>query len=413
MARYKKATFIAIFGLGAVTCVISIMRISILSTMNFADITYSIPRANIFSGLEPCLAVILASVPMMRPLLGRSTYTPEVTACPSDRSSSASKRSRSTDDSEFQPLKDDSSELCLRPVGPKHEVGVAVVKFTDMRKQCCGGKTSLETEPIPAIDRKHNTIPWVTDAPDYFQGYGAKAIGAKDATTTYGINCLSDRTACHRFTPDLTVIYGPSTYDMVANGYKFDFTSGCTLMGSPAPTRASCTETKSSHENSAIDSATVLVPATGADSTLGVFPATLIVTDTGDFPAPTATETTASANSDVSTGDAILTTAPLTPTGNQVLPTPPPSSGLLNSTAITTGVPTYFGNGTSPANNHGATVTVTVLASSIPCHCECDCRQNQTARATVTVPLETKNDAVKTAAPVALCGVIAGAMFWI
>ncbi|KAJ5200136.1 hypothetical protein N7491_009063 [Penicillium cf. griseofulvum] len=256
------------------------------------------------------------------------------------------------------------------------------------------------------------TIPWVTDAPDYFQGYGAKAIGAKDATTTYGINCLSDKTACHRFTPDLTVIYGPSTYNMVANGYKFDFTSGCTLMGSPAPTSASCTETKSSHANSAIGSATVLVPATGADSTLGIFPATLIVTETGDFPtSSTATEPKASANSDVSTSDAALT-GPVTATGNQVLSTPAPSPGFQNSTAMTTGSPTYFGNETSPANKNGATVTVTVLASTIPCHCECDCRQNQTAP-TVTVPLATKNHAIKTAAPVALCGVIAGAMFWI
>ncbi|KAJ6184427.1 hypothetical protein N7519_005728 [Penicillium mononematosum] len=126
MARYKKVTFITIFGLGAVTCIISILRISILSTMDFTDITYSIPRANIFSGLEPCLAVILASVPMMRPLLGRSAYTPEVTARPSNKCSSPSGRSRSTGDGEFQPLQDDSSELCLRPIGPKHEVGIAV-----------------------------------------------------------------------------------------------------------------------------------------------------------------------------------------------------------------------------------------------------------------------------------------------
>jgi hypothetical protein len=150
------------------------MRISILSTMNFADITYSIPRANIFSGLEPCLAVILASVPMMRPLLGRSTYTPEVTACPSDRSSSASKRSRSTDDSEFQPLKDDSSELCLRPVGPKHEVGVAVVKFTDARKACCRGKNSLETEEIPAIDRERNVCPGISVKQEWAVQHGRK-----------------------------------------------------------------------------------------------------------------------------------------------------------------------------------------------------------------------------------------------
>ncbi|KAJ5952347.1 uncharacterized protein N7479_010760 [Penicillium vulpinum] len=62
MARYKKVTLITIFGLGAVTCIISILRISVLTTVDFADITYSIPRANIFSGLEPCLAVILASI---------------------------------------------------------------------------------------------------------------------------------------------------------------------------------------------------------------------------------------------------------------------------------------------------------------------------------------------------------------
>ncbi|KAJ5969284.1 hypothetical protein N7501_005532 [Penicillium viridicatum] len=257
------------------------------------------------------------------------------------------------------------------------------------------------------------TIPWVTDAPDYFHGYGGKAIGANDATTTYGINCLSDQTDCHRFTPDLTVIYGPSTYDMVANGYKFDFTSGCTLMGSPTATGASCTETKSLHETSTVTSATVLVPATGDDSTLGIFPATLIVTDTGDFPAPSpATETKASDDPHVSTSDASLI-APATATAtNTALGSA--SVGFLNSTAMITGVPTYFGNGTSPADKNGTTVTVTVLASSIPCHCQCDCGQNQTAIATVTVPMAIQNYGVKKVAPVALmCGIVASAMFWI
>ncbi|KOS41240.1 hypothetical protein ACN38_g7874 [Penicillium nordicum] len=211
------------------------------------------------------------------------------------------------------------------------------------------------------------TIPWVTDAPDYFYGYGGKAIGAKDATTTYGINCLSDQTACHRFTPDLTVIYGPSTYNMIANGYKFDFTSGCTLMGSPTPTGASCTETKSLHETSTVTSATLLVPATGDDSTLGIFPATLIVTDTGDFPAPaTATETEASGDSHVSINET-SSNAPATATAT-ITGLGSASVGSPNSTAMTTGVLTYFGNGTSPADKNGTTVTVTVFASSIPCH---------------------------------------------
>ncbi|KAJ5356387.1 hypothetical protein N7517_010996 [Penicillium concentricum] len=455
MASYKKVTFITIFGLGAVTCIISILRISILSTMDFTDITYSIPRANIFSGLEPCLAVILASVPMMRPLLGRSTYTPELTARPSNKSSAPSRRSGSTGDSEFQPLQDDSSELCLRPIGPKHEVGVAVEKFTDTRKICCRGKKSLEAAERRDMNQKQNgpsgisvkqewavylfalviqlcwialglahedativclpptknhyateesnksqTIPWVTDAPDYFQGYGGKAIGAKDATTTYGINCLSDKPDCHRFNPDLTVIYGPNTYDMVASGYKFDFTSGCTLMGSPTPTGASCTETKSSHQSNVVNSATVLVPATGADSTLGIFPATLIVTDTGDFPPTSTTEAKSSSTSDVSPTDGSLT-APATATADvnsassvdgTVTATGPPFV-FLNATAMTTGAPTYFGNGTSPGGKNISTVT--------------------SARATVTVPLAMKNHAIKKAAPVALIGFMAGAMFWI
>ncbi|KAJ5496921.1 hypothetical protein N7463_008908 [Penicillium fimorum] len=408
MASYKKVTFIIIFGLGAVTCIISILRISVLSTMNFTDITYSIPLANIFSGLEPCLAVILASVPMMRPLLGRSAYTPELTARPSNKSSSPSRRSRSTGDSEFQPLQDDSSELCLRPIGPKHEVGVAVEGFTDTRKMCYRSKSSLEAAESRDMDQKRN-------GPGISEILLARGLD-KDATTTYEINCLSDKPACHRFTPDLTVIYGPSTYNMVANGYKFDLTSGCTLMGSPTPTGASCTQTQSLHHNNAINSATVLVPTTGADSTLGIFPATLIVTDTGDFPAPTSTtETKFSSNSDVSTIDAILT-APSTATTDVSSASSTDGSavaiGSLNTTAMTPGGPTYFGNGTSPAPKNMSTVTVTVLAS-IPCHCECDCRQNQTARAAVTVPLAMKNHAVKRAAPVALCGFVAGAMFWI
>ena len=196
---------------------------------------------------------------------------------------------------------------------------------------------------------------------------------------------------------------------MIANGYRFDFTSGCTLMGSPTPTGASCTETKSLHETSSITSATVVVPATGDDSTLGIFPATLIVTDTGDFPMPSiATETKASANSHVSTSDASLA-APATATATA---TPDPLSlasvGFLNSTGMITGAPTHFGNGTT------VTVTVTVLASSIPCHCECDCRGSQTANATVTVPMAMKNHGAKTAAPVVLmCGMVVGAMFWI
>ncbi|CAI7652756.1 unnamed protein product [Penicillium glandicola] len=157
MARYKKVTFIAIFGLGGFTCIISILRISILSTMDFTDITYSLPRANIFSGLEPCLAVILASVPMMRPLLGRAKYTPEVTARrPSNKSLPPSKRSRSTGDGEFQSLQDNSSEVCLQPIGPEHEVHVAIQNSTETGGIRRGSEDSLEAREIRDMNRRQN-----------------------------------------------------------------------------------------------------------------------------------------------------------------------------------------------------------------------------------------------------------------
>ncbi|KAL6233066.1 hypothetical protein BDW75DRAFT_7434 [Aspergillus navahoensis] len=144
MATYKKVTLIAVFGLGAVTCVISALRISVLSTMDFTDITYTMPKANIFSGIEPCLAVILASVPMMRPLLGReggSTDASGQTPVYEDSNSHSHSHSKSLSkprgnknskigDDGFQPLDDDTSQLWLRPMGPKHRVGVSVMQDT-------------------------------------------------------------------------------------------------------------------------------------------------------------------------------------------------------------------------------------------------------------------------------------------
>ncbi|KAK1148775.1 hypothetical protein N8T08_008660 [Aspergillus melleus] len=118
MATYKKVTLITVFGLGLVTCIISALRISVLSTMDFNDITFTLPRANIFSGVEPCLAVILASIPLMRPLLGRSTYMPEVTARRPTKSSTPS-GPKPADADGFQPLQDNSSQLCLQPMSGK------------------------------------------------------------------------------------------------------------------------------------------------------------------------------------------------------------------------------------------------------------------------------------------------------
>ncbi|KAJ5660568.1 hypothetical protein N7507_007019 [Penicillium longicatenatum] len=127
MPTYKKVALIAVFGLGIITCIVSIMRIAALSTMSFTDITYSLPRANIFSGVEPCLAVVTASIPLMRPLLGRSVYTPESSTRPSKLSGSFP-RAGLTAGNGSQPMDDETSQLWMRPIGTNPEVDIEIQK---------------------------------------------------------------------------------------------------------------------------------------------------------------------------------------------------------------------------------------------------------------------------------------------
>lgn len=99
------------------------MRIAALSSMNFTDITYSLPRANIFSGVEPCLAVVLASIPLMRPLLGRSVQTPDASGRAS-KFSGPSTGAKPNSGKDAQPLDDETSQLWLQPMGTNQGVGI-------------------------------------------------------------------------------------------------------------------------------------------------------------------------------------------------------------------------------------------------------------------------------------------------
>ncbi|KAF1967291.1 hypothetical protein BU23DRAFT_559496 [Bimuria novae-zelandiae CBS 107.79] len=130
MATYKKATLIAVFGLGMVTCIISALRISVLSSMDFADITYTLPKANIFSGLEPCIAVVLACIPLMRPLLGRSAETPYGSGKTPGNTGSKDSGAKSGGEDGFQRLDDDTSNLVLRPMGLQHRADASALRET-------------------------------------------------------------------------------------------------------------------------------------------------------------------------------------------------------------------------------------------------------------------------------------------
>jgi hypothetical protein len=81
--------------------------------MDFGDINFTIPKVNIFSGIEPCLAVLLASIFMMRPLLGRSAPTPyrvDQKIADIEITSSGLKRASSRG---FERLDEDTSDIWL------------------------------------------------------------------------------------------------------------------------------------------------------------------------------------------------------------------------------------------------------------------------------------------------------------
>jgi hypothetical protein len=94
------------------TCIVSVLRLVALSSIDYSDITFNIPESLIFSGLEPCLAVTLACVPVLQPLARKIRGSGAASGISSGKVNSRM--------SNFQQLNDNSSEHQLRPLGPKH-----------------------------------------------------------------------------------------------------------------------------------------------------------------------------------------------------------------------------------------------------------------------------------------------------
>ncbi|KAL2150090.1 hypothetical protein VTH82DRAFT_7766 [Thermothelomyces myriococcoides] len=113
LALYKKLVLMVTFAVGLFTCIVSVIRIKELSSIDYSDITYNVPMSLIFSALEPSLAVTLACVPLLRPLVSRITGS----GLRSGQTNSAAFGSKNR---QFEPLHDDSSQYQLRPVGAKH-----------------------------------------------------------------------------------------------------------------------------------------------------------------------------------------------------------------------------------------------------------------------------------------------------
>lgn len=88
------------------------MRIISIAGIDLEDVTFTMPHAILFSALEPCIAVTLACVIVLRPLFG-GEYLPDGTATFHTPSVDAIARKNST--RRFRQLNDDSSETRLRP----------------------------------------------------------------------------------------------------------------------------------------------------------------------------------------------------------------------------------------------------------------------------------------------------------
>ncbi|KAI1134845.1 hypothetical protein F5Y05DRAFT_192585 [Hypoxylon sp. FL0543] len=122
LAWPKRLLLTASFGIGILTCVVSIVRIETMATIDFNDITGTIPHTVLFSALEPCIAVTLACIIILRPLFG-GRYLPDGTA--TFNSTSADALARSNSGTRFRQLNDNSSETRLRPEDVGYRASIA------------------------------------------------------------------------------------------------------------------------------------------------------------------------------------------------------------------------------------------------------------------------------------------------
>ncbi|KAK4247262.1 hypothetical protein C7999DRAFT_14669 [Corynascus novoguineensis] len=144
LALYKKLVLMVTFAVGLFTCIVSGLRLGALSSIDYSDITFNVPTSLVFSGLEPCLAVTLACVPVLRPLLGKfGGSTARGTGLSSGKL--GSNKFNSSKNKEFEQLNDDSSSQCqLRPLGPKH---VAEARAQQRRGSWSGSNSDPEARP--------------------------------------------------------------------------------------------------------------------------------------------------------------------------------------------------------------------------------------------------------------------------
>ncbi|KAI4905962.1 hypothetical protein J4E90_011037 [Alternaria incomplexa] len=154
MARRRKLAAMALLSIGVGTWAITIYRQTLLPGLDFFDMTYTGVLATILSGLEPAVAIVLACIPLMRPLFGKPNQAmrSNLDYDSSKKTSLFSKKgSRRHDDptATFSELVDDndaSSQIELQPVKTCQIVRVSSVYKHDREQRMADSKHAITVE---------------------------------------------------------------------------------------------------------------------------------------------------------------------------------------------------------------------------------------------------------------------------
>ncbi|KAI2780694.1 hypothetical protein F4815DRAFT_499072 [Daldinia loculata] len=123
MSWPKKLSIAVMFSLGAIICVLSLLRIISVLAWNLSDITYSNVRLGIYSELEPTLGVVNACLPTIKPAL---RFISRTSKCRINKNSSESNNSKPTSRQEGKrvPISDSTHDGDFERLGDSIEINL-------------------------------------------------------------------------------------------------------------------------------------------------------------------------------------------------------------------------------------------------------------------------------------------------
>ncbi|KAL8974748.1 MAG: hypothetical protein Q9197_001010 [Variospora fuerteventurae] len=159
----QKSVLTGIFVCAGFVCIISIIRLVVLSRLHHADVTWNFVNSAIWSTAEPCMGVVSACIPSLRPLVALITRgTHKVRSQSSDRTSSSGAYSKAVWGRESGGESGDDSgdglhfQRLTNPLANKHHASrwgrnVSVRGGKDMERGGLGGgdEVSLQEMNVP------------------------------------------------------------------------------------------------------------------------------------------------------------------------------------------------------------------------------------------------------------------------